>query len=204
MHAIATPRAARRAAVAIDVRGHGRLGARGDIGYRVQLDDDVAGLIVELPKAYPAARPAADLRCASAGARLATSSSASSCSRPTSAFPLRPTGRRKAGPMGVADMPRSVATLALDKLGIDWSQALSAIAFEKAPGAKMKVTSQYSFRPIMNYTAPPDGKGAFPGSKGRIAVRAGLMALPGVDHMGVVHRSEAIKAILAAMADSNA
>jgi len=34
--------------------------------------------------------------------------------------------------------------------------------------------------------------------------RAGLMALPGVDHIGIVHRSEAIKAIRAAMADTNA
>ena len=89
----------------------------------------------------------------------------------------------------------------------------------------MFVTSQYSFRLMRNYTAPPDWKAAFARAKGRIAVVAGaddelmdaeayrrvlpplgaaVTVIPGVDHMGIVYRPEAIKAILAAMAEPGA
>ena len=127
--------------------------------------------------------------------------------------------------MGSPDLPRIVATLVLDRLGIDWPQSLPAIAFANAPEAKMFVTSQYSFRLMRNYTAPPDWKAAFARAKGRIAVIAGaddelmdaeayrrvlpplgaaVTIIPGVDHMGIVYRPEAIKAILAAMAEPGA
>ena len=57
MHAVATALAgAGVTAVAVDIRGHGASGTRGDIAYRGQLDDDLADLIAELRKAYPAAR----------------------------------------------------------------------------------------------------------------------------------------------------
>jgi pimeloyl-ACP methyl ester carboxylesterase len=42
--------------VALDIRGHGASGTRGDIAYLGQLDDDLADLIADLRKAYPAAR----------------------------------------------------------------------------------------------------------------------------------------------------
>ena len=57
MHPVATALAgAGVTAVAVDIRGHGASGTRGDIAYRGQLDDDLADLIAELRKAYPAAR----------------------------------------------------------------------------------------------------------------------------------------------------
>ena len=43
-------------AVALDMRGHGASGTRGDIAYPGQLDDDLADLVATLRKAYPAAR----------------------------------------------------------------------------------------------------------------------------------------------------
>jgi pimeloyl-ACP methyl ester carboxylesterase len=121
-------------------------------------------------------------------------------------------------------MPRILATLALERLGIDWPQSLPALAFANAPEAKMFVTSQYSFRLMGNYTAPPDWQDAFAHAKGRISVIAGaddelmdaeaykrtlpplgipLTIVPSVDHIGIVHQPEAIKAILAAMAEGN-
>jgi pimeloyl-ACP methyl ester carboxylesterase len=120
-------------------------------------------------------------------------------------------------------LPRIIAALTLEKLGIDWPQSLPAIAFADAPEAKMFVTSEYSFRLMRNYTAPPDWKGAFERAKGRVSVIAGaddelmdaegyqralpslgvaLTIVPGVDHMGIVYRSEAIKAMLAAMVET--
>ena len=86
-----------------------------------------------------------------------------------------PTNRPAEGPglWASPDLPRIVATVMLERLGIDWPQSLPAIAFANAPEAKMFVTSQYSFRLMQNYTAPPDWKGAFARAKGRIAVVAG-------------------------------
>jgi len=120
------------------------------------------------------------------------------------------------------DMPRIIATLMLGRLGIDWPQSLPAIAFANAPEAKMFVTSQYSYRLLQNYTAPPDWRQSFGRAKGRISVIAGaddelmdakayqsalaplgvpVTIIAHVDHMGIVTRTEAIKAIVAAMAD---
>jgi pimeloyl-ACP methyl ester carboxylesterase len=86
----------------------------------------------------------------------------------------------------------------------------------------MFVTSQYSFRLLQNYTAPSDWRGAFERSKGRIAVIAGaddelmnaeayrselpplgarVTIIPGVDHIGIVYRPEAIKAIVGALGE---
>jgi pimeloyl-ACP methyl ester carboxylesterase len=77
---------------------------------------------------------------------------------------------------------------------------------------------------MQNYTAPLDWRGAFAGAKGRIAVIAGaddelmdaeayrralpplgvaVTIVPGVDHMGIVYKAEAIKAILAAMVEGS-
>ena len=85
----------------------------------------------------------------------------------------------------------------------------------------MFVTSQYSFRLLLNYAAPQDWKDAFKKAKGRIAVVAGaddelmdaqayervlpplgvpVTILPGVDHIGIVYRPAALKAVVAALA----
>src|SRR5271168_1311125 len=41
-------------AVALDIRGHGASGTRGDIAYRGELDDDLADLVAQLRHGYPA------------------------------------------------------------------------------------------------------------------------------------------------------
>ena len=57
MHAVAMALAANGVtAVAVDFRGHGASGTRGDVAYPGQLDDDLADLIAELRKSDPAAR----------------------------------------------------------------------------------------------------------------------------------------------------
>jgi len=234
MHAVATALAgAGVTAVAVDIRGHGASGTRGDIAYRGQLDDDLSGLIAELRKAYPAARFSLIGHSSGGGfaLRIAGSPLGDTFDRFVLLAPYlgysAPTNRPAEGPglWASPDLPRIIATLMLERLGIDWPQSLPAIAFADAPEAKMAVTSQYSFRLLQNYTAPPDWRGAFAHAKGRIAVvggaddelmdaeaysRAlpplgvGLTIVPGVDHMGIVYRPEAIKAILAAMAETGA
>jgi alpha-beta hydrolase superfamily lysophospholipase len=234
MHAVAKALAgAGLTAVAVDIRGHGASGTRGDIAYRGQLDDDLADLITELRKAYPAARFSLIGHSAGGGfaLRIAGSPLGDTFDRFVLLAPYlgysAPTNRPAEGPglWASPDTPRIVATLLLERLGIDWPQSLPAIAFANAPEAKMFVTSQYSFRLLRNYTAPPDWRGAFARAKGRIAVVGGaddelmdaeayrrvlpqlgaaVTIVPGVDHMGIVYRPEAIKAILAAMAETGA
>ena len=220
-------------AVALDMRGHGASGTRGDIAYAGQLDDDLADLVTGLRKAYPAAR--FSLIGHSAGGGFALRIAGSKLGDAFESFVLlapylghsAPTNRPAEGPglWASPDMPRILATLALEKLGIDWPQSLPAVAFANAPEAKMAVTSQYSFRLMGNYTAPPDWQNAFAHAKGRITVIAGandeLMdadaykrtlpplgvqptILSGVDHIGIVRQPKAIKAILAAMAEPGA
>jgi pimeloyl-ACP methyl ester carboxylesterase len=219
-------------AVALDIRGHGASGTRGDIAYAGQLDDDLGDLIAQLRKAYPAAR--FSLIGHSAGAGFALRVAGSKLGDAFERFVLlapylgysAPTNRPAEGPglWAQPDLPRIRATFILEKLGIDWPQSLPALAFANAPEAKMFVTSQYSFRLMGNYTAPPDWQGAFARAKGRITVIAGaddqlmdaeaykralpplgvpLTVLPGVDHIGIVYKAEAIKAILAAMAEGD-
>lgn len=220
-------------AVALDVRGHGASGTRGDIAYAGQLDDDLSDFIAQLRKAYPAARFSLIGHSSGGGfaLRIAGEPLGDAFDRFVLLAPYlgysAPTNRLAEG-LGLwaaPDLPRILATGALARLGIDWPQSLPAIAFADAPEAKMSVTSHYSFRLMQNYTAPLDWKAAFARAEGRITVIAGaddqlmdaeayrralpplgalVTILPGVDHMGIVYRAEAIKAILAAMAGPGA
>jgi alpha-beta hydrolase superfamily lysophospholipase len=220
-------------AVALDIRGHGASGTRGDIAYPGELDDDLADLIAELRKDYPDARFSLIGHSSGGGfaLRIAGGKLGDAFDRFVLLAPYlgysAPTNRPAEGPglWAQPDLPRIFASVLLDKLGIDWPQSLPAIAFADAPEAKMSVTSQYSFRLMQNYTAPLDWQGAFERAKGRVSVIAGaddqlmdaeayrralpplgvaLTVLPGVDHMGIVYKPEAIKAILAAIAEPGA
>src|SRR5271166_3836504 len=167
MHQIATALAGVGVtAVAVDIRGHGASGTRGDIAYPGQLDDDLADLIAELRKAYP-----------SAGLTLIGHSSGGGFALRIGAGPLgaafdrflllapylgysAPTNRPAEGPglWASPDLPRIIAIVMLGRMGIDWPESLPAIAFAYTPEAKMFVTSQYSFRLLQNYAAPQDWK----------------------------------------------
>ena len=153
MHQIATALAGVGVtAVAVDIRGHGASGTRGDIAYPGQLDDDLADLIAELRKAAPAAR--LSLIGHSAGGGFALRIAAGPLEQEFDRFVLlspylgyrAPTNRPAEGPglWASPDMPRIVATLLLSRLGIDWPQSLPAIAFANVPEARMFVTSARS------------------------------------------------------------
>jgi pimeloyl-ACP methyl ester carboxylesterase len=220
-------------AVAMDVRGHGASGTRGDIAYAGELDGDLADLSTELHKAYPAARFSLIGHSSGGGfaRRIAGSKPGDASDRFVLLAPYlgysAPTNRPAEGPglRASPDLPRILATAALARLGVGWPQALPAITFANAPEARMAVTSQYSFRLMRNYAAPLDWRGAFARAEGRVSVIAGaddqlmdadayrralpllgasVTIIPGVDYMGIVYRPEAIKAIVAAMAEPGA
>ena len=215
------------AAVAIDVRGHGASGARGDIGYLGQLDDDLSDLVTELRKSYPEAK--LTLIGHSAGAGFALRVAAGTVGALFDHFILlapylgydAPTNRPSegSGRWAEVDLPRILAIAALQKIGIDWPQSLPAIAFANAPEAAKIVTSRYSFRLLGNYGPPRGWKEAIEKTAGRAEIIAGerdelmdadayqnaiaplgmsVTVLKGVDHMGMVYRPEALEAIVAA------
>jgi alpha-beta hydrolase superfamily lysophospholipase len=225
MNAMAqTLAAAGVAAVAIDARGHGASGTRGDIGYIGQLDDDLADLVAHLRGAYPKARLTLIGHSAGGGfaLRIAAGPLGASFDRFVLLAPYlgysAPTNRPAEGTglWAAPDIPRIVAILALRRIGIDWPQALPVIAFATTPEAAKFVTSRYSYRLLADYGPPPDWKGALQAAAGRVDLIAGegdelrdasayqnlvaplgvrVTLLPGVDHMGVVHAPAALAAI---------
>jgi pimeloyl-ACP methyl ester carboxylesterase len=212
------------AAVAIDARGHGASGTRGDIGYLGELDDDLADLLAHLSGAYPKARLILIGHSAGGGfaLRIAALPLGASFDRFVLLAPYlgytAPTNRPSEGTglWAAPDIPRIMAILALRRIGVDWPQGLPVIAFANLPEAAPFVTLRYSFRLLANYGPPPDWKGALQGAAGRIELIAGendelmdapayrtaiaplgvrVSLLPGVDHMGIVHAPAALAAI---------
>ena len=216
------------AAVSVDFRGHGASGTRGDVAYDGQLDDDLADLSAELRRKDPDARFAYVGHSSGGGygLRLAAGPLGQNFDRFILLAPYlghrAPTVRLTGAAKGwaAADVPRIIAVSVLARFGIDWPQSLPVLAFATGPGAKKFVTDQYTFRLMTSYAAPDDWEGAFRRAKSPIDVIAGaddeLMdaeayrrvltplgvratVMPGVDHMGLCWRPEAIKAVVAAL-----
>jgi alpha-beta hydrolase superfamily lysophospholipase len=214
-------------AVAVDARGHGASGSRGDIGYIGQLEDDLADLVTRLRADYATAR--LTLVGHSAGGGFVLRAAAAPVGASFDRFVLlapylgyrAPTNRPSEGKglWAAPDIPRIIAMTILERLGIDWPQSLPVIAFANRPEAAMATTSRYSFRLLANYGPPPDWKGALQAAADKIELIAGLddelmdapayqsvvaplgvrvTLLPGVNHMGVVHQPAALAAIVAA------
>ena len=141
-------------AVAVDIRGHGASGTRGDIAYRGQLDDDLADLIGELRKADPAARFSLIGHSAGGGfaLRIAGSPLGDAFDRFVLLAPYlgysAPTNRPAEGPgsWALPDTPRIVATLMLERIGIDWPQSLPAHRLRQRAGGE-NVRDQPIFLP---------------------------------------------------------
>ena len=216
-------------AVAVDARGHGASGSRGDIGYVGQLEDDLADLVAQLRETYPKARLTLVGHSAGGGfaSRVAATPVGASFDRFVLLAPYlgyrAPTNRpaERSGLWASPDIPRLIAITIFERLGIDWPQSLPVIAFANRPEAAKFVTSRYSFRLLANYGPPPDWKGALQAAAGRIELIAGqddelmdasayqsvvaplgvrVTLLPGVDHIGVVYKPAALRAVVEAVA----
>jgi len=215
------------AAVAVDTRGHGASGSRGDIGYIGQLEDDLADLVAHLRADFPATRLTLVGHSSGGGfvLRVAASPLGARFDRFVLLAPYlgyrAPTNRPAEGPglWAAPDIPRIVALTLLARFGVDWAQSLPAIAFANRPEAAMATVSRYSFRLLIDYGPPEDWRAAFQGAASRIDLIAGeadelmdapayrsavaplgvrVTLLPGVDHMGVVYQPAALAAIVAA------
>jgi pimeloyl-ACP methyl ester carboxylesterase len=224
MHAVARKLAQSGVtAVALDIRGHGASGTRGDIVYIGQLDDDLADLVAILRKTYPAAK--LEMIGHSSGGGFVLRIASGPLAREFDRFVLLAPFLGYRAPTSHVDswawpdLPRIFALRALNSLGIDAWQSLPVIAFANAPEAAMFVTSRYSYRLLANYGPPENWKSAFQAAPGRVDVIAGdademmdaaaymnvlaplgvkVTLVPGVDHMGVVRQPGALDAIVAA------
>ncbi|MFV0280436.1 MAG: alpha/beta hydrolase [Rhodoblastus sp.] len=213
-------------AIAIDMRGHGVSGTRGDVAYIGQSEDDLADLLAHLD--IPD-KPV--LVGFSLGGGFALRVAHSPLGKKFRSFVLvspflganAPTSRPSSGGAGWAsvDMPRIVALSLLHRLGIDCCGSLPVIAYALPPDIQRHVTLRYSFRLLSSFGPKDMRYRDLSGIDAPITIVAGandeLMfadryaevartnahartaIVPGVDHMGMAHDPAALAAIVAAV-----
>jgi len=203
-----------------DIRGHGVSGTRGDIGYIGQLEDDMADLVGEIRKTRPDA-PLTLLGHSSGGAfvlRVAGSPIQSLFERTIMIAPFlgpfAPSSHRDGGGWARADVPRVIALMLLDRLGLHGADSLPALTFAVAANSRMVLADTYSFRLMRNF-ATEDYAGDLAAATRPIALYAGgadelmisdqypaavgprvpVHIIDGVNHMAVVSAPAAVNAI---------
>ncbi|QQO15818.1 alpha/beta fold hydrolase [Bradyrhizobium diazoefficiens] len=143
---------------ALDIRGHGASGTRGDIGYVGQLEDDLVDFVAHVRKSAPDLPLTLIGHSAGAGFSLrvaATPIMQDLFVRTVLVAPYlgydAPTNRPKAGGWANADLPRFFALAALRKLGIDCCAQLPVLAFAVPPNSERILVPTYSDRLMRNF-----------------------------------------------------
>ena len=207
---------------ALDLRGHGSSGRRGDIDYISQLDDDLADFVASIRPAYP--RAALTLIGFSGGGAFALRVAGGVYGdlfdryiliSPAIVYPS-PLARPNAGGWATPYLPRIVGLMVLDRLGIHWFDGLDAIVFAIPPG-NPNLTGHYSFRLTMNLNSG-DYAGALQRARKPISVIAGanddqfyaeryaaelqpakpdltVELVPGMDHVDMLIKPAALAAL---------
>jgi pimeloyl-ACP methyl ester carboxylesterase len=215
-------------AYALDMRGHGASGRRGDIDYVGQLEDDLEDFAAVLRKAHPAAQLVLVGHSSGGGfaLRVAGDPQRELFDRYLLLAPLlhqqAPTTRPMAGGWVKPFVPRLIGLGILDGLGLPWFQHLPVLAFALPPEAAAKTTPTYSyrlqmnFRPHENYLADVRAitrpTRVLVGAADELFVAeryAPLLepqqrllrvdVLPGVTHIGIVLDAPALQAVIAAV-----
>src|SRR5882757_3192024 len=206
---------------AIDIRGHGASGSRGDIGYLGQLEDDLADLVGEIRKTNPAA-PLTLIGHSSGGGfalRVAGSPIQHLFTRTVLLAPYlgydAPSSRPNSGGWANPDIPRFIALSILRGIGLPWAESLPAIAFAVPPNSSQRLTATYSYRLMRNFAASRDFHAdlaaatkpvmIFSGSADELIIsdkfheavgdRATIRIIDGIDHMGIVGNPAAVSII---------
>jgi alpha-beta hydrolase superfamily lysophospholipase len=159
-HALTAALAARGVETwALDIRGHGASGTRGDIGYVGQLDDDLVDFVAFLRRTAPDVPLTLIGHSAGGGFALrvaATPIMQDMFARTVLLAPYfgygAPTNRPLAGGWANFDMPRFLGLAALRKLGIDCCSHLPVLALAVPPNSAKILVPTYSDRLIRNFT----------------------------------------------------
>jgi alpha-beta hydrolase superfamily lysophospholipase len=223
--ALATALAARGVETwAVDIRGHGTSGARGDIGYVGQLEDDLVDFVAVVRRTAPDLPLTLIGHSAGGGFALrvaATPIMQDMFVRTVLLAPYlgydAPTNKPHSGGWANADIPRFLGLAALRKLGIDCCSSLPVLAFAVPPNSEELLVPTYSDRLMRNFatrgyridlpnvTRPLT---IFAGAEDEMmisdkyaeAVQAvkpsvNVKVLEGINHMGIVVNPKAISAI---------
>src|SRR4051812_48234978 len=222
IHALSTALAERGVQTfAVDIRGHGSSGTRGDIRYIGQLEDDLADLVGEIRKSNPTA-PLTLIGHSSGGGfalRVAGLPIQNLFARTVLLAPYlgydAPSTRADAGGWASPDIPRFIALSVLRRVGIRWAESLPTVAFAVPPDSARVLTASYSYRLMINFAASRDFRqdlaaatrpvAIFAGSADELMVsaryqeaagnRATVRILDGVNHMGIVGDAAAVSII---------
>ena len=208
---------------AVDIRGHGTSGTRGDIGYVGQLEDDLADFVAVVRKTDPTVPLTLIGHSAGGGfaLRVAGSPNRDLFVRTVLLAPYlgydAPTNRPNSGGWASADIPRILGLLVLRKIGIDCCEALPTLAFAVPPNSEKLLVPAYSDRLMRNFAtrgyrsdlaAATKPLTIFSGAADELmladkyeeAARAikpsvDVKLIDGVNHIGIVSNSAAVNAI---------
>ena len=211
---------------ALDMRGHGASGRRGDIDYLGQLDDDMADFMAQVKPHHPGARFAligfsagGGYTLRMAGGRYGDLFDGYILLAPYLGY-RAPTSRPDGGGWAAPYIPRIIALGILERLGIRWFEGLPIVAFARRPDPTEPVPT-YSFRLALNFAPHLDFTGDFRATKKPLAVLVGrdddemvaaaympllrdlrpdvpVEVIAGVGHMGMTIDPSALAAVRAA------
>src|SRR5450432_4806905 len=131
---------------AVDIRGHGASGTRGDIGYVGQLEDDLADFVAVVRKTTPAVPLTLIGHSAGGGfaLRVAGSPLQSLFARTVLLAPYlgynAPTNRPHSGGWANPDIPRFIGITALRSIGVDCCEALPVLAYAVPANSQANLT----------------------------------------------------------------
>jgi non-heme chloroperoxidase len=211
---------------ALDIRGHGDSGRRGDIDYIGQLDDDLADFMAAIRPRHPGASftligfsSGGGLTLRMAGGRYGDLFDRYILLAPYLGFRL-PTSRPDGGGWAAPYLPRAIALTLLDRVGVHWFEGLPIVAFARRPDPAEPVPT-YSFRLALNFAPHADALADVRAARKPIALLVGsaddemvadryapllqplrpempIDVVEGVGHMGMTIDAPALAAIRAA------
>jgi len=225
IHALSGALAARGVETwAVDIRGHGASGTRGDIRYVGQLEDDMADLVAEIRKTAPSA-PLTLVGHSSGGAfalRVAGSPIQNLFARVVLLAPYlgydAPSTRPDSGGWARADIPRILALEVLRAVGVNCCESLPVLALAVPPNSQKTLVGTYTDRLMRNFAVHRDFRHdlaaatkpitIFSGTDDELmfsdkyaeavrgnAVPVDVRLLDGINHMAIVAAPKAISLI---------
>ena len=222
IHVLSTALALRGVATyAVDIRGHGASGTRGDIGYLGQLEDDLADMVGEIRKVHVSALLTLIGHSSGGGfaLRVAGSPIHDLFARTVLLAPYlgydAPSSRPNSGGWANPDVPRFIALSLLRRLGLTFAESLPVIAFAVPPNSSRWLTPTYSYRLLRNFGVSQDYRRDIAAAMRPITIFAGaadelinaerlreavgdratVRLIDGVNHMGIVSDPRAVSVI---------
>jgi alpha-beta hydrolase superfamily lysophospholipase len=161
---------------ALDIRGHGASGTKGHIGYIGQLESDMQAFVDVVKPVHPSTL----IGFSSGGGfvlRVAASDMQSAFDHYLLLSPFlgpdAPNYRPGSGGWVSVGVPRIVALMALNKVGIRCWNHLPVTRFALSEQARKFLTPEYDFNMAMNFSVHKDYQRDIHDAKGKVSVLAG-------------------------------